>query len=118
MSNAAAFLRLASVGLVRAPVRSAVRVVTLAAAVALLAAMLLFIGHSLRTMTGGAVRSVPLHWQGPVPSAAAARRDPRRVAPQPRGPPARPDPRPPLAAAPPPPPGAGTRRAGAGPTPP
>ena len=39
-------------------------------------AMLLFVGHSLRTMTGGAVRSVPLDWQGPVGSyrAATARR--------------------------------------------
>src|SRR2546422_1899362 len=80
MSNAAAFLRLASVGLVRAPVRSAVRVVTLAAAVALLAAMLLFIGHSLRTMTGGAVRSVPLDWQAPVGSSQAASQLAQRVA--------------------------------------
>ncbi len=37
-----------------------------AAAVALLGSMLLFIGHSLRTMTGSAIRSVPLDWQGPV----------------------------------------------------
>src|SRR2546422_8970398 len=82
MSNAAAFLRLASVGLVRAPVRSAVRVLTLAVAVALLAAMLLFIGHSLRTMTGGAVRSVPLDWQGPVGSYPAAVRVARGVSTQ------------------------------------
>jgi hypothetical protein len=46
--------------LVRAPVRTLVRVLTLAAALGLLAAMLLFVGHSLRTMTGSAVRSVPL----------------------------------------------------------
>jgi len=60
VTSAAALLRLAAVGLVRGPARTFVRVVTLAVAVALLAAMLLFIGHSLRTMTGGAVRSVPL----------------------------------------------------------
>ena len=30
--------------------------------------MLLFVGHSLRTMTASAVRSVPLDWQGPVAS--------------------------------------------------
>ncbi len=36
--------------------------------------MLLFVGHSLRTMTASAVHSVPLDWQGPVGSAAAATR--------------------------------------------
>jgi putative ABC transport system permease protein len=56
----------------RAPVRTAVRVLVLAAAVALLAAMLLFIGHSLGAMTGAATRSVPIDWQGPVGSQAAA----------------------------------------------
>ena len=59
-------------GLTRAPGRAAARIVVLAVAVALLGAMLLFIGHSLRTMTGGAVRSVPLDWQGPVGSYQAA----------------------------------------------
>jgi putative ABC transport system permease protein len=34
--------------------------------------MILFIGNSLNTMTGGAVRSVPLDWQGPVGSYEAA----------------------------------------------
>jgi putative ABC transport system permease protein len=63
---------LALVGLVRAPGRTFVRVLTLAAAVGLLAAMLLFVGHSLATMTGSAVRSVPLDWQGPVASYRAA----------------------------------------------
>jgi putative ABC transport system permease protein len=48
-------------------------VVVLAAAVALLGSMLLFVGHSLRTMTGAAVRSVPLDWQGPVGGYAQAR---------------------------------------------
>lgn len=67
-------VRLALAGLARSPGRTAVRVVVLAAAVALLGSMLLFIGHSLRTMTGSAVSSVPLDWQGPVPSYAQARR--------------------------------------------
>jgi putative ABC transport system permease protein len=66
--------RVALVGLARAPMRTAARVCTLAAAVALLAAMILYVGHSLGTMTGSTVRSVPLDWQGPVPSYAAARR--------------------------------------------
>src|SRR5947209_898369 len=35
--------------------------------------MILFVGNSLRTMSGSAVRSVPLDWQGPVASSAAAR---------------------------------------------
>lgn len=64
--------RLAIVGLVRAPGRTAIRTFTLAAAVALLGAMLLFVGHSLGTMTGTATRSVPLDWQGPVASYKAA----------------------------------------------
>jgi len=64
--------RLALVGLVRAPGRTAVRIVSLAAAVALIGAMILFVGHSLRTMTASATRSVPLDWQGPVGSYSAA----------------------------------------------
>jgi putative ABC transport system permease protein len=63
---------LALVGLARAPGRTLVRTVTLAAAVGLLAAMLLFVGHSLGAMTGSAVRTVPLDWQGPVASYRAA----------------------------------------------
>ena len=59
-------------GLARAPGRAAARVLVLAAAVALLGSMLIFIGHSLRTMTGSAVQSVPLDWQGPVGSYPAA----------------------------------------------
>ena len=61
-------LRLAVAGLLTSPVRTLVRIAVLAAAVALLGSMLLFVGHSLRTMTGSAVRSVPLDWQGPVAS--------------------------------------------------
>ena len=60
--------RLSVSGLLRAPLRTVVRILVLAAAVALLGAMLLFVGHSLRTMTGSAIRSVPLDWQGPVAS--------------------------------------------------
>jgi putative ABC transport system permease protein len=67
----------------RFPGRTLVRVLSLAAAVGMLAAMLLFIGHSLGTMTGSAVRSVPLDWQGPVGSYAAATRVAGGVARQP-----------------------------------
>src|SRR5437588_6138631 len=74
---------LAFSGLARAPGRAAARVLVIAAAVALLGAMLLFIGHSLRTMTGGAVRSVPLDWQGPVGSYGAAQQFSGRIARQP-----------------------------------
>jgi putative ABC transport system permease protein len=66
-------LVLALKGLRRAPGRTMTRVLVLAAAVGLLGAMLLFIGSSLRTMTGLAIRSVPLDWQGPVASYTAAR---------------------------------------------
>ncbi|MDX6547677.1 MAG: putative transport system permease protein [Gaiellales bacterium] len=52
----------------RTPGRTLLRVSVLATAVALLAAMLLFVTHSLTTMTATAVRSVPLDWQGPVAS--------------------------------------------------
>src|SRR5439155_280397 len=45
--------------------------------------MILFIGHSLRTMTSSAVRSVPLDWQGPVSSYGAAVRVANGVAKQP-----------------------------------
>ena len=67
-----AIFRLASAGLVRAPGRTVLRVGVLALATALLGAMLLFVGNSLRTMTGAAIRSVPLDWQGPVGSRAQA----------------------------------------------
>ena len=74
---------LALFGLVRAPLRTAVRILTLAAAVALLGAMILFVGHSLRTMTAIATRSVPLDWQGPVGSYTAALRAAAAVSRQP-----------------------------------
>jgi putative ABC transport system permease protein len=78
-----AAIRLSLAGLVRSPGRTAIRIVVLAAAVALLGAMLLFIGHSLRTMTGSAVRGVPLDWQGPVGSYGQARQVASGVAAQP-----------------------------------
>src|SRR2546421_638479 len=78
-----ALARLALVGLVRAPVRTLVRVLVLAAAVALIGAMILFVGQSLRTMTASATRSVPLDWQGPVGTYSAAARVAAAVARQP-----------------------------------
>jgi putative ABC transport system permease protein len=66
--------RLLWAGLIRAPVKTATRVLVLAASVALLGGMLLFVGNSLRTMSGSAVRSVPLDWQGPVSSYADAQK--------------------------------------------
>jgi len=61
-----ATLQLALARLRRSPSQTATQVVVLAAAVALLGAMILFIGHSLRTMTASATRSVPVDLQGPV----------------------------------------------------
>ena len=69
--------------LVRSPLQTLIRVLVLAASAALLGAMVLFIGHSLNTMTGSAIRSVPLDWQGPVTSQTAAERVAKRVAAQP-----------------------------------
>ncbi len=77
-----ALARLALVGLVRSPGRTCIRILTLAAAVALLGAMVLFVGHSLRTMSATATRSVPLDWQGPVASYGADLRVARGVAAQ------------------------------------
>src|SRR6266536_2733602 len=71
------YARWAASGLAREPGRTLTRVLVLAAAVALLGAMLLFIGHSLRTMTASATRSVPLDWQGPVSSHDGALRNGR-----------------------------------------
>jgi putative ABC transport system permease protein len=68
--------------LLRTPLRTAVRASVLLVSVALLGAMVLFIGNSLRTMTATTVRSVPLDWQGPVGSAAAAEQIAARVAKQ------------------------------------
>jgi putative ABC transport system permease protein len=60
-----------------------VRVMTLAGAVGLLAAMLAFVGNSLGTMTASAVRGVPIDWQGPVGSYRAAATVARGTAAQP-----------------------------------
>ena len=68
--------------LVRSPLQTVIRVLVLAASAALLGAMVLFIGHSLSTMTGSAVRSVPIDWQGPVASQGSAERVAARVAEQ------------------------------------
>ncbi|HEY7829895.1 MAG TPA: ABC transporter permease [Solirubrobacteraceae bacterium] len=76
-------LRLAVAGLARAPGRSLIRVLVLTASVALLGGMLLFVGNSLRTVAGSAVRSVPLDLQGPVASYEQARQVAAAVARQP-----------------------------------
>ena len=78
-----ALARFAIAGLLRAPLRAVVRVLVLAASTGLLGAMVLFVGHSLHTMTASAVRSVPLDWQGPVTTGAAARRVAAGIAQQP-----------------------------------
>lgn len=66
-------VRLAVSWLIRAPGRSLIRILVLGASVALLGGMLLFVGNSLRTVAGSAVRSVPLDLQGPVSSYGQAR---------------------------------------------
>src|ERR1700732_2808702 len=66
-------IRLATSWLRRAPGRSLIRILVLGASVALLGGMLLFVGNSLRTVAGSAVRSVPLDLQAPVSSYAEAR---------------------------------------------
>ncbi len=76
-------LRLSIAALWRSPLRTVVRIVVLVAAVALLGSMLLFVGHSLRTMAGTAVRSVALDWQGPVASYSQAQRIAQQVGTQP-----------------------------------
>jgi putative ABC transport system permease protein len=66
-------MRLAVSWLLRAPGRSSIRILVLAASVALLGGMLLFVSNSLRTVAGSAVRGVPLDLQGPVSSYDQAR---------------------------------------------
>ncbi|MHB8233021.1 MAG: FtsX-like permease family protein [Solirubrobacteraceae bacterium] len=68
-----AAIQLAVSRLRRRPAHSVTQVVVLSAAVALLGAMILFVGHSLRTMTASVTRSVPLDLQGPVGSYGQAR---------------------------------------------
>jgi putative ABC transport system permease protein len=68
MTVIALHVRLALAGLLRSPGRTVLRIAVISASVALLAGMLLFVGNSLRTAAGTAVRQVPLDWQGPVAS--------------------------------------------------
>ncbi len=65
------------------PGQTATQALVLATAVALLGAMILFIGHSLRTMTASATRSVPLDLQGPVETYGQARKLSAGIAGQP-----------------------------------
>ncbi|HEX3608507.1 MAG TPA: ABC transporter permease [Solirubrobacterales bacterium] len=66
-------LRFTSARLRRSPSQTATQVLVLAAAVALLGSMVLFIGHALQTMTAAATRNVPVDLQGPVRSYPEAR---------------------------------------------
>jgi putative ABC transport system permease protein len=68
-----AALQLGIARLRRRPAQTATQTLVLAVAVALLGAMILFIGHSLRTMTASATRSVPLDLQGPMGDYGQAR---------------------------------------------
>ncbi len=68
-----AALQLALAGARRRPAHAATQVIVLAIAVAQLGAMILFVGHSLRTMTASTTRSVSLDLQGPVGSYEQAR---------------------------------------------
>ena len=61
---------LALAGLRRRPARTTLRIAVVAVAVGLLAGMILFIGNSLRTASGTALRQVPLDLQAPVTSFA------------------------------------------------
>src|SRR5436309_2660041 len=78
-----AAVRFSFAGLATSPLRTVVRIIVLAGAVALLGSMLLFVGHSLRTMASSAIRDVPLDWQGPVGSYAQAQKVAAGVAAQP-----------------------------------
>ena len=61
-------IHLAVTGLWRRPGRTALRIGVIMVAIGLLAAMVLFIGNSLRTASATALRQVPLDLQGPVTS--------------------------------------------------
>jgi putative ABC transport system permease protein len=76
-------LQLAVARLRHRPGQTLTQALVLAAAVALLGAMILFIGHSLRTMTASATRSVPLDLQGPVETYGQARKLSAGIASQP-----------------------------------
>jgi len=70
-------------GLGARPRSTLTRVLVLANGVGLLGAMLLFVGHSLRTMTGSAIRRRATDWQGPLASYGQARAVAAGVARQP-----------------------------------
>jgi putative ABC transport system permease protein len=76
-------LQLGIARLRRRPAQTATQTMVLAVAVALLGAMILFIGHSLRTMTASATRSVPLDLQGPVGNYGQARSLAKEISKQP-----------------------------------
>ncbi|MDX6601345.1 MAG: putative transport system permease protein [Solirubrobacterales bacterium] len=78
-----AALQLGLARLRRRPGQSATQALVLALAVALLGAMILFIGHSLRTMTTSATHSMPLDLQGPVNDYGQARRLAKEITKQP-----------------------------------
>ncbi|MBS1888092.1 MAG: ABC transporter permease [Actinobacteria bacterium] len=78
-----AALQLGLARLRRRPGNTLTQGLVLAVAVALLGAMILFIGHSLRTMTAAATRSVPLDLQGPVAGYPQAQRLATRIAGEP-----------------------------------
>jgi putative ABC transport system permease protein len=78
-----AALQLGLARLRRRPGQSATQALVLAVAVALLGAMLIFIGHSLRTMTAAATRSVPLDLQAPASSYVKAKTLAAKVGAQP-----------------------------------
>ena len=75
--------RLALAGLVARPGRTVLRIVVVAAAIALLAAMLLFIGNSLRSASAAPCARCRWTWQGPVSSARRRSSAAQAVAKQP-----------------------------------
>jgi putative ABC transport system permease protein len=76
-------LRLGVGRLRRRPGQTATQALVLSLAVALLGAMILFIGHALQTMTASATNSVPLDLQGPVGDYGQARKLAGGIAAQP-----------------------------------
>jgi putative ABC transport system permease protein len=75
--------RLGLARLRRSPTHTATQIIVLAGAVALLGAMILFIGNSMGAMTASTTRSVPLDLQGPVGSYGQASELARMIAAQP-----------------------------------
>src|SRR5262249_51800177 len=71
---------LALTGLRRRPLRTALRIAVIAIAVGLLAGMILFISHALRSASASALNQVPLDLQAPVTSLAKDQQASSRVA--------------------------------------